>query len=238
MRRRPVTRSEIRFDGEQITTLPADAVVEDSLGWLVPIEKLFVPLLRSLDRSMRYEYERAAQSWNDSSSLKPREPIRCPWPYDRHGPRTCRRCGRCFYRSNAGRYRVTAFCSDACAEATREEVRAFHNAATKKARREATAAARAGRRCAYCDKPLTAQRATKKFCDARCRFQAHQSGTRYGARRKAHSEAAAVARAGRRCAYCNKPIKALHSTKKFCDAHCRGKAWYRARKRCPKAAGP
>ncbi len=57
MRRRPVKRSEVRFDGKQITTLPADAVTEDSLGWLVPIEKLFTPLLRSLDRSMRYEYE-------------------------------------------------------------------------------------------------------------------------------------------------------------------------------------
>ncbi len=180
MRRRYVTRSEVRFDGKQITTLPADAVTEDSLGWLVPIEKLFAPLLRSLDRSMRYEYERAVQSRKDFSCLaalevKPPEPIRCPWPYDRHGgPRTCRRCGRCFYRSIAGRY-YTEFCSDACAEATRQEVRAFHNAATKKARSEATAAARAGRLCAYCNKPLTAQRATKKFCDAHCRFQAHRA---------------------------------------------------------------
>jgi hypothetical protein len=244
MRRTPVMRSEVRFDGKEITTLPADAVTEDSLGWLVPIQKLFAPLLRSLDRSTSYEYEQAIQSRKDVPSqagvgMKPWEPIRCPWPYDRHGgPHACRRCGRGFYRSIAGRYLPTAFCSDACAEATREEVRAFHNAATKKARSEATAAARAGRRCAYCDKPLTAQRSTKKYCDAHCRFQADHSGTRYAARRKALSEAAAAARAGRRCAYCNKPIKALHSTKKFCDAHCRGKAWYRARRRCPKAADP
>ncbi len=115
MRRRPVTRSEVRFDGKQITTLPADAVTEDSLGWLVPIEKLFAPLLRSLDRSVRYQYARAVQSRKEFSSLaavgmKPPEPIQCPWPYDRHGgPHTCRRCGLCFYRSIAGRYRMTYF---------------------------------------------------------------------------------------------------------------------------------
>lgn len=185
MRRRPVTRSEIRFDGEQITAFPADAVREDGFGELVPIQKLFAPLLRSLDRSSKYAYEQVAQSRKSfpflaARAMKPWEPIQCPWPHRRYGrgPHTCRRCGRAFYHSVAGRYLNGTFCSDACAEASWCERRAMRNAAAIEARSEARAIRLAGRRCAYCDRPLMAQRSTKKFCDARCRFGAHWAGRR------------------------------------------------------------
>jgi len=160
----------------------------------VPIQELFATLLRSLNRSSKYEYDQTVQSRKDFSFLaalemksflaalemKPWEPIRCPGPHYRYGkPRICRRCGRAFYRSVSGRcHRNIGFCSDVCAEASRRELRAFHTAATIKARSEAAAVARAGRRCAYCDEPLTAQRAAKKFCDARCRCNAHRAGRR------------------------------------------------------------
>src|SRR5262249_49343136 len=129
-------------------------------GELVPIQELFATLLRSLNRSSKYEYDQTVQSRKDFSFLaalemksflaalemKPWEPIRCPGPHYRYGkPRICRRCGRAFYRSVSGRcHRNIGFCSDVCAEASRRELRAFHTAATIKARSEAAAVARAG----------------------------------------------------------------------------------------------
>src|SRR5262249_54413943 len=140
MRRKPVTRSEIRFDGECITTLPVDAVREEMRKNVYgtfspsfePIRKLWAPLLRALNGASKRDYEQAVQSRKDTivagasflarHDMEPWEPIRCPEPYRADaGPDTCRRCGRDFYRSNAGRRRNATFCSDACAAASRRE---------------------------------------------------------------------------------------------------------------------
>ena len=81
---------------------------------------------------------------------------------------------------------------------------------------QARAADRADRYCANpdCNKPLTAQRSTKKFCSERCR-----QTVRY----TAMAEARAAARADRCCANpdCNKPLTARRSTKEFCSERCR-----------------
>jgi hypothetical protein len=52
-------------------------------------------------------------------------------------------------------------------------------AAMVKARSEERAAARAGRRCAHCNEPITAQRSSNKFCSVGCRVAAHRGGKRY-----------------------------------------------------------
>jgi len=53
MRRKPVTRSEIRFNGRYISALPVDAVRKEDLGRIVPILELWAPLLRSLSQWQR-----------------------------------------------------------------------------------------------------------------------------------------------------------------------------------------
>src|SRR6516225_2647728 len=91
MRRKPVQRHEVRFDGERITTLPADSLRQGEFG-REPIPKLWAPLLRSLKAKK-------------------------PWPHS-HGKRKCLRCGSLFYRVPGGQSR---FCSDQCANAVRNE---------------------------------------------------------------------------------------------------------------------
>ncbi len=148
MRRKPVTRSEIRLNGQRISTLPADAVRKDADGYIVPIAKLWAPLLRSLSEGHMPERYYFLQ-------LK---------------LRTCQRCGHEFYGvSLNGRY-----CSDTCAKASWREGRAVSIAAMVKARSEARAAARTDRRCARCNELITAQRSTGKFCSVRCRVAAHR----------------------------------------------------------------
>ena len=44
MRRKPVTRSEIRFDGSRITTLPSDAVRIDVPDKDLPWNEYIVPV--------------------------------------------------------------------------------------------------------------------------------------------------------------------------------------------------
>ena len=83
------------------------------------------------------------------------------------------RAAEVFYRV----YLSSRYCSDDCAEASRGEQRASRNPAMVEARSETRAAARADRRCANPDsnKPLTAQRASMKFCSIRCRVAAHRA---------------------------------------------------------------
>jgi hypothetical protein len=196
MRRKPVTRSEVRFDGSRIWTLPADAVrveKDDDLPWredIVPIPKLWAPLLGALNRAGKRRHEEREQAIANMSiedralyanlriSTKPTswEPIRLPDRYIYAQPRlcTCQHCNREFYRvSLNGRY-----CSDDCAKASWRDGRAGSVAAMVKARSEARAAARADRRCAHCNEPIKAQRSTNKFCSVRCRVATHREGKR------------------------------------------------------------
>jgi endogenous inhibitor of DNA gyrase (YacG/DUF329 family) len=85
MRRKPVQRHEVRFDGSRITTLPADSLRKGEFGREAS-PKLWGPLLRSLK-------------------------VKEPWPYSR-GKRKCERCGSAFYRI-PGSY--SHYCSDQCA---------------------------------------------------------------------------------------------------------------------------
>jgi len=201
MRRKPVTRSEIRFDGSRIATLPVDAVRVDvpdkDLPWneyVVPIPRLWVPLLRALNRIGKHRHEEREQA-NANMSIEDRalhanlrintkptpwEPIRLRERYFvaqfRGGVTigSCKHCGREFYRL----YTNNRYCSDDCAKASWRVGRAGGVAAASQARSEARAAARADRRCAHCNEPITAQRSTGKFCSVRCRVAAHREGKR------------------------------------------------------------
>lgn len=56
MRRKPVTRDEIRFNGSRITTLPIDTVREGEYH-PEPIKALWAPLLRSLNRAQKKDWD-------------------------------------------------------------------------------------------------------------------------------------------------------------------------------------
>lgn len=179
MRRKPVSRSEIRFDGfyGRVRTLPVDAVRpgEDAgFGdkYIVPIPKLWAALLQELTEWRK----RDVACWQAAFGFRqnPPDPVRLSESY--HPMllrlRACQRCGREFYNlSLNGRY-----CSDDCAKASWRDGRAGSVAAMVKARSEERAAARADRRCANpdCNKPITAERSTGKFCSVRCRVAAHR----------------------------------------------------------------
>jgi hypothetical protein len=169
-RRKPVTRSEIRFNGRHITTLPVDAVRKDDFGRIAPIRELWGPLLRSLNQ-WREHNDGQAQAFKSSGlPTRPRKPIpiRLPIRYVRPEPRlcACQQCGRAFYCVyGSGRY-----CSDPCAEISWRETPIV------KARLEPRAAPLPERRCANsnCNKPFAAQRPTMRFCSRRCRFAAYR----------------------------------------------------------------
>ena len=139
MRRKPVTRDEVRFDGEHITTLPADSLRQGEYGREAN-PKLWAPLLRQLK-------------------------VKEPWPYSR-GKWKCQHCRSTFYRVPGSH---SHYCSDQCANTVR-------NAAVVKARSEARAKARAGRKCEACGKAIEAQRSTMRFCSVRCRVAHHRAG--------------------------------------------------------------
>jgi hypothetical protein len=90
--------------------------------------------------------------------------VKEPWPYSR-GKAKCQHCGCKFYQVPGSR---SHYCSDQCAGAGR-------NAAFVKARSEARAQARAGRKCEACGKAIKAQRATMRFCSVRCRVASHRA---------------------------------------------------------------
>jgi predicted nucleic acid-binding Zn ribbon protein len=171
MRRKPITRDEIRFNGSRITTLPIDSVRGNRRDDFDPIPRLWAPLLPLLDREVRQAWDR--HKWVHDLSERvfgrkkqPPPPVTIPQPYQaRWGPCTCRQCGAEFYRVKGGSER---YCSDRCANAVR-------SAKMVAERSEARAAARAGRTCINCGKPIEAQRSTRHTCSDRCRVAAHRA---------------------------------------------------------------
>jgi predicted nucleic acid-binding Zn ribbon protein len=168
MRRRPVTRSEIRFNGRHITTLPVDAVRKNDFGRIAPIRELWGPLLRSLNQ-WRERDDGQAQAFQASGlPTRPRKrtPIRLPVGYVRPEPRlcTCQQCSREFYCVyGSGRY-----CSDRCAETSWRETPLV------KARSEPCRSPPPERHCAICNKPFAAHHTTMRYCSPRCRTAAYR----------------------------------------------------------------
>jgi hypothetical protein len=167
MRRKPVTRDEIRLSERgTILTIPADSVRFSArrLGdRYIPIDRLWNPLFEALQKEQ-----------DDIYAFHKSGPFRS-WPFERriiHWPRiwsisikkTCKHCGRGFF--NSGRWR-SYHCSDKC-------VRAARRAPVVKARSEERAAERAGLKCQTCGTKLAAKRSTAKFCSVRCRVAAHR----------------------------------------------------------------
>jgi hypothetical protein len=186
MRRNPVTRSEIRFNGHCISTLPVDAVRKEEFGRIVPLLELWAPLLCSLTRWRRRDnaWAQFFTAIGPPRNLQRPEPVHLPNRYMWPEPRlcSCQRCGGEFYCvGGRGRY-----CSDVCAEASWRASRAARNTAMAKSRSEARAATRADRHCARCNEPILSQRSTRKFCSVSCRVAAHRE-------RKAEKFSAAVA---------------------------------------------
>jgi hypothetical protein len=191
VRRRPVSRDEVRIVGDHVRTMPTDSVrqvkVDDKYSRLEPIERLWNPLIGELTKELAdWLASPDGQEWQASRreakaknpgqwvmsglSLTP-EPPRIPWPRSR--PRTCRHCARRFY-SVLKLYSVQHYCSDTCIRQANAPARAMTVAAMVNKRSEARAKARAGRTCAACGEPIDAQRATKRYCSTRCRMRGHR----------------------------------------------------------------
>jgi hypothetical protein len=175
MRCTPVRRDEIRFNGSRITTLPLDSLRADKWGRLDSIPRLWAPLVRSLNRAQKRDWDsraavREAASGAGISGFKPPRPIIIPQPYQA-GLCTCQQCGAEFYRAWRGSRR---YCSDNCAHEADRIHRAQHNADMVRERSEARAAARSGQTCIVCGEPLEAARSTKRTCSDRCRTAAHR----------------------------------------------------------------
>jgi predicted nucleic acid-binding Zn ribbon protein len=147
MRKKLITRDEVRF-GERghILTLPIDSVRDPDSFAPKPIERLWAPLLRSLNRSQ------------------------CPEPY---GFRlTCRHCDGEFFRV---KWSNPAYCSDRCHDTAHDARRRRAAAAQTKTTAAMRAEARAGRGCEVCGEPLDARRSTMRFCSAKCRVTSHRA---------------------------------------------------------------
>jgi hypothetical protein len=161
MRKRPITRDEVRVDYYQVRTLPMGSFHRDTKQ---PIVQLWQPLLDQL-RQQEVEW------WESGPAAKPelwgefKSSVIIVTPDTQA---SCHYCGRRFYCHH--RYQGK-WCSDKCAR----KARAPRIAAAVKARSQARAKARAGRRCKICGKPLAAQRSTARFCSVRCRVSAHRS---------------------------------------------------------------
>jgi endogenous inhibitor of DNA gyrase (YacG/DUF329 family) len=167
MRNKPIRRDEIRFNGYDITTLPADSVRKGKRGNYETVRRLWTPLLRSLNRAEGKKTE----EWNAKYAAKlgplgKPKPIACPRPEYK---RECWHCNRKFFRSS--RIGKSRFCSDRCASL----VRSAKHSRAKSAER---ALARAGRTCENCGAPLQAQRSTRRFCSSYCRVTAHRAALR------------------------------------------------------------
>lgn len=177
MRQQPISRDEVRFNGNRITTLPLDSVTKGDEWWSrrEPISGLWAPLLRSLNRKRlslwkaNADFREQAAKAGVRVSTKPPEPISAPYPYG--FPCTCRHCGREFYRvlRSIGRY-----CCDPCAAAARAASRSAAAGRVVTERSAARAQARAGRACEQCGASLSAERSTRRFCTTRCRVTAHR----------------------------------------------------------------
>jgi hypothetical protein len=177
MRRNPVRRDEISFNGSRITTLPPDSLRADKWGRLDSIPRLWVPLVRSLNRTQKRDWDSRAAMRETASragirGFQPPRSITIPQPYQAGlGPCTCEQCGREFYRAKHGSRR---YCSDDCAAAAGRAHRAQHNTEMVRERSEARTAARSGQTCIICGEPLEAARSTRRTCSDRCRTAAHR----------------------------------------------------------------
>jgi hypothetical protein len=179
-RTKPVTRDEIRFDGQNILTLPVNATrrLKKRKSWWSeerrePIRRLWAPLLRSLNRAQKRDWENgAAEREEYARTVKPSygwkppeppEPIDYPWP-DGRSHRCCH-CGGKFFRV----YRSgSMYCSDRCARAVR-------SARESRQKSEQRARERADRVCEVCREPFEAQRSTARYCSTRCRVRGHRA---------------------------------------------------------------
>ena len=162
MRKRPITRDEVRVDYYEVRTLPGGSFHPDTGQ---PIARLWQPLLDSLRREEREWWESGPAAnpglWGEFGESR----VKVVYPDTQA---SCRHCGRRFYHHHrhGGKW-----CSDLCAR----EARAPRIAATVKTRSQARAKARTGRRCETCGKPIKAQRATKQYCSVRCRVTAFRA---------------------------------------------------------------
>jgi hypothetical protein len=161
MRKRPITRDEVRVDHYRVRTLPIGSFHEKQ-----PIARLWQPLL---DRLQQEEMK----WWESGPATKPelwgefgesRVTIATP-----DTQASCHHCGRRFYHHHR---HPSKWCSNLCAR----EARAPGIAAMVKASSQARAKARAGRRCRECKKPIKdASRASKQYCSVRCRVAAFRA---------------------------------------------------------------
>jgi hypothetical protein len=161
MRKRPITRDEVRVHHYAVWTLPGGSFYRDAKQAGQPIARLWQPLLNQLRQQERAWWESGPAArpelWGEFESH-----VAVAYPDTQA---SCRHCGRRFYYH----YRCRSkWCSDRCAR----QARAPRIAAAAKARSQARADARADRRCKTCGKPIEAQRASKQYCSVRCRVAA------------------------------------------------------------------
>ena len=177
MRRKPVTRDEVRFDGwSHITTLPVDAVRKKSKTKFYDYEiirRLWTPLLRQLNQAKK-------QEWQSEPKEHRGKFYSIEYPEVGWRTRFCRHCEKPFYDAfirDAAGHRHSTYCSDRCMSLAHAPRRAAWLAEFVKARSQQRAEARADLTCQACGKPLKAERSTRKFCSGRCRVAAHRSST-------------------------------------------------------------
>jgi ribosomal protein S14 len=177
MRRKSITRNEVRIRGFEIQTMPEDSVRSRKWTWRVePIERLWKPLVAELTREWEADAPRRQAHREELRRVVPMlklgadEPPRMPYPTTGFATR-CRHCERRFYRS---RRSLSRYCTDACAKAAAAALRAPRIAEMIKAKSEARANARADRKCWRCGDPIAALRGTKKFCSTKCRMGYHR----------------------------------------------------------------
>jgi hypothetical protein len=161
MRKKPISRDEVRIEHYAVWTLPMGSFHRDGEQAGQPIARLWQPLLDQLRLQER-------EWWDSGPATQPelwgefKSHVAVAYPDTQA---SCRLCGRRFYYHYRHR---SQWCSDMCAR----EVRAPLIAAAVKARSQARALARAGGTCKTCGKPIKAQRATKQYCSVRCRVTA------------------------------------------------------------------
>jgi hypothetical protein len=120
MRRKPVTRDEVRIRGYRITTMPIDSCREDEWGDLKTSASLWAPLVRSLRRAFERDWsdwEARLQELRQSGFYRgppPRKPYRpsAPTPRTYGSVYECKHCDRGFYRAQWARDIVEKYCCD------------------------------------------------------------------------------------------------------------------------------
>jgi hypothetical protein len=183
MRRKPVTRSEIRFD--RIATLPVDAVrievPDKDLPWneyIVPIRKLWAPLLRELTEWRK----RDVAKWQAAFGFpqKPPEPVSLAKRYFVDRMRGGVTIGTCKPASSIACTATIAIARTTVPKppgvmAAQAALRPCSRRAPKPAQPPAPTAAAPTPNATSRSR---AQRSTMKFCSVRCRVAAHREGKR------------------------------------------------------------